>query len=66
MFSRVSPLKYENITSDMHTTMLAFPQPGAQVGIPVESGRLVVEPHYRRRYTLDELLAKCNPSGGEI
>jgi antitoxin ChpS len=35
-------------------------QPGAQVGIAVESGRLVVEPQ-RRRYTLDELLAKCNP-----
>jgi antitoxin ChpS len=37
-------------------------QPGAQVGIAVESGRLVVEPRRRRRYTLDELLAQCNPS----
>jgi antitoxin ChpS len=36
-------------------------QPGAQVGIAVESGRLVVEPRRRRRYTLDELLAQCNP-----
>jgi len=36
-------------------------QPGAQVGITVESGRLIVEPKQRRRYTLDELLAKCNP-----
>jgi antitoxin ChpS len=36
-------------------------QPGAKVGIAVESGRLVVEPQQRRRYTLDELLAKCNP-----
>jgi antitoxin ChpS len=36
-------------------------QPGAKVGIAVESGRLVVEPHQRRRYTLDELLAQCNP-----
>jgi antitoxin ChpS len=36
-------------------------QPGAQVGIAVESGRLVVEPRQRRRYTLDELLAQCNP-----
>ena len=35
-------------------------QPGAKVGIAVESGRLVVEPR-RRRYTLDELLAQCNP-----
>jgi antitoxin ChpS len=36
-------------------------QPGAQVGIAVENGRLVVEPQQRRRYTLDELLAKCRP-----
>ena len=36
-------------------------RPGAQVGIAIESGRLVVEPHQRPRYTLDELLARCNP-----
>ena len=36
-------------------------QPGARVGIAVESGRLVVEPQRRRRYTLDELLAQCDP-----
>jgi len=36
-------------------------RPGAKVGIGVESGRLVVEPQPRRRYTLDELLAQCNP-----
>jgi antitoxin ChpS len=36
-------------------------QPGAKVGIAVESGRLVVEPQQRRRYTLVELLAQCNP-----
>jgi len=36
-------------------------QPGAKVGIAIESGRLVVEPQTRRRYTLDELLAQCNP-----
>jgi antitoxin ChpS len=36
-------------------------QPGATVGIGVENGRLVVEPKQRRRYTLDELLAQCNP-----
>lgn len=35
-------------------------QPGAQVGIAVESGRIVVEPRQRHRYTLDELLAQCN------
>ncbi len=36
-------------------------QPGAKIGIAVESGRLVVEPQQRRRYTLNELLAQCNP-----
>jgi antitoxin ChpS len=36
-------------------------QPGAKVGIAVESGRLVVEPQPRHRYTLKELLAQCNP-----
>jgi len=35
-------------------------RPGARVGITVESGRLVVEPHKRPRYTLDELLAQCD------
>ena len=35
--------------------------PGARVGIPVEKGRLVVEPQRRRRYTLNELLAQCDP-----
>ena len=36
-------------------------RPGVQVGIAIESGRLVVEPQQRPRYTLDELLAQCNP-----
>jgi antitoxin ChpS len=36
-------------------------QPGARVGIAVQSGRLVVEPRPRPRYSLDELLAQCNP-----
>jgi antitoxin ChpS len=36
-------------------------RPGAQVGIAIESGRLVVEPQRRPRYTLQELLAQCNP-----
>jgi antitoxin ChpS len=38
-------------------------EPGAEVGIAVESGRIVVEPRPRRRYTLNELLAQCNPKG---
>ena len=36
-------------------------QPGATVGIAVEKGRIIVEPRQRRRYTLKELLAKCDP-----
>jgi len=36
-------------------------QPGAKVGLAVRSGRLVVEPQLRPRYTLDQLLAQCNP-----
>jgi len=36
-------------------------QPGVKVGIAVESGRLVVEPQPRQRYTLSELLAQCSP-----
>ncbi|MBZ5575462.1 MAG: antitoxin [Acidobacteriia bacterium] len=34
---------------------------GAKVGLAVESGRLVVAPQKRPHYTLDELLARCNP-----
>ena len=52
------------------SVMLAIPpalldilqlQPGTAVGIAVENGRLVLEPQPRRRYTLDELLAQCDP-----
>jgi antitoxin ChpS len=35
---------------------------GARVGLAVDNGRLVVEPHARPRYSLDELLAQCDPS----
>ena len=35
---------------------------GAKVGLAVDNGRLVVEPTARPRYTLDELLAQCDPS----
>lgn len=34
---------------------------GAKVGLAVQRGRLVVEPQERPHYTLDELLAQCNP-----
>ncbi len=33
---------------------------GNAVAVSVEDGRLVVEPERRRRYTLDELLARCD------
>ena len=36
-------------------------RPGAKVGLAIERGRLVVEPPKRPRYTLDELLAQCDP-----
>ena len=36
-------------------------QAGAKVGIAVERSRLVVEPQRRRHYSLNELLAQCNP-----
>lgn len=35
---------------------------GAKVGLAVENGRLIVEPQARPRYSLDELLAQCDPS----
>lgn len=52
------------------SVMLAVPRavldvlhlrPGAKVGIAVERDRLVVEPQRRPRYTLEELLAQCDP-----
>ena len=39
-------------------------RPGARVGLAVENGRLVVAPEKRPRYSLDELLAQCNPKIG--
>jgi antitoxin ChpS len=35
-------------------------EPGAKVGISVQTGRLVVEPQPRRRYSLNELLNELN------
>jgi antitoxin ChpS len=37
-------------------------QAGATVSRSVDGSRLIVEPQPRRRYTLDELLAQCDPS----
>ncbi|HVM46455.1 MAG TPA: hypothetical protein VMU04_00435 [Candidatus Acidoferrum sp.] len=36
-------------------------EPGAKVGMAIERGRLVIKPQQRPRYTLDELLAQCDP-----
>ncbi|HLI82945.1 MAG TPA: hypothetical protein VKV17_03455 [Bryobacteraceae bacterium] len=36
-------------------------RPGAKVGVAVENGRLVIEPRRKPRYTLEELLAQCDP-----
>lgn len=35
---------------------------GSTVGLSVSSGCLMVKPSQGPRYTLDELLAQCNPS----
>lgn len=51
--------------------MLAIPKavlqalelaPDASVALSVKSGRLLVDPARRKRYSLDELLAQCKPS----
>jgi antitoxin ChpS len=34
----------------------------AAVAVGVEDGRLIVDPKPRPRYTLEELLAKCDPA----
>lgn len=35
---------------------------GTTVGVAVDAGRLIVQPHPRPRYTLAALLAQCDPS----
>jgi antitoxin ChpS len=37
-------------------------QAGATVNLNIENGRLVVRPQSKTRYTLDELLAQCDPA----
>jgi antitoxin ChpS len=37
-------------------------QAGTTVGLVIDGGRLIVEPQRRPRYTLEELLAQCDPS----
>jgi antitoxin ChpS len=38
---------------------------GTTVGIAVDGERLVIQPQPKPRYTLDELLAQCDPGGGD-
>jgi len=54
------------------SVMLAIPKPilhalelspQAAVELSIQKGKLVVDPKKRQRYTLDELLAQCKPSG---
>lgn len=35
---------------------------GSTVAVSVDGGRLIVEPQHRPQYTLDELLAQCDPN----
>ncbi len=53
------------------SVMLAIPKPvlealdlaaDASVGLSIKSGRLVVDPKRRNRYSLDALLAQCKPA----
>jgi antitoxin ChpS len=37
-------------------------KPGASVGIAVDGQKLVVQPKPKPHYSLDELLAKCDPT----
>lgn len=37
---------------------------GVTVGVVVDAGRLIVEPQRAPRYTLEELLAQCDPAAG--
>ncbi len=52
------------------SVMLAIPKPvlealdlspDAAVGLSIKSGRLVISPKQRQRYSLDDLLAQCKP-----
>jgi len=36
-------------------------QPNASVGVAIADGKLIVDPHPRRRYTLADLLEQCDP-----
>lgn len=65
------PMHVSHLRKVGGSVMLAVPpalldaldlRPGSTVGLAVEGNRLIVKPVIRRRYTLDELLAQCDPS----
>ena len=37
-------------------------QSGTTVGVAVDNGRLIIEPQPKPQYSLEELLAQCNPN----
>ncbi len=37
-------------------------QSGTTVGVTVKNGRLIIEPQSKPQYSLEELLAQCNPN----
>jgi len=39
---------------------------GATVGVVVDAGRLIVEPQRQPRYTLEALLAQCDPGAETV
>ena len=45
-----------------HLLELVHLQAGSMVDIDVQQGRLVVAPQKKKRYTLSELLAQCDPA----
>lgn len=60
-----------NLRKVCGSVMLAVPpailemlqmEPGSAVSMAVESGRLVIGPNVRKKYSLQELLAQCDAS----
>jgi antitoxin ChpS len=68
--TEVKPVHTTNLRKVGGSMMLAIPpalldilhlSPGSKVGITIQRGRLIVEPRERPRYTMDELIAQCQP-----
>ena len=62
---------YTNLRKVGGSVILALPpalldilhlQAGATVGITIDAGKLVVSPQPKPHYSLDDLLAQCNPN----